>query len=388
MSLIVKGGSKEIEYSNVEFDSASNAFVCSTNNSEVQETFVIKLPFKMEVMPDSNFTEKIYCFKNHYHTGEKLIPLEFKESNNEAKRVGYIFSLENLVNNPEIFDNKYLKAIAFNTIKKLLKNEDVSIIAANATFRQDNNYELTDFYDDDLILVPICDNFVRFDNYDFKKYLFDFYIHGYFYCPHVNFYPQQNSSNYIKNKFNSIIVNLHFSAKESEVSNNPFLSAIINNVFHLQNNEVSRFHLYYQVIEMLMEKVFLKEIKKDICDEIPSSTGFDIKDKLREMMKDSFALSLLIGNNYSEIDSDVKEELVDNICSFLNFAKIKYENAEEKKKLNILLYKMRNTLFHGFSKVLENGSIDKSDLNLHFKRLNDSFECYIISLIYTFKITK
>lgn len=387
MSLIVKGGSKEIEYSSVEFDSESNAFICSTSNSAIQETFVIKLPFVMEMDPNPDFTEKIYCFKNHYHTGEKLFPVEFRESNNEAKIVGYIFSLENLVNNPEIFNNKYLKVIAFNTIKKLLKNEDISITAGIASYRPDNNYVLTDFYDDDLILVPICDNFVRFDNYDFRKYLYDFYCHGYSYCPHVNFYPQQNSSNYILNKFNSVVTNLHFSAKESIVSNNPFLSAIINNTFHLQNNEVSRFHLYYQVIEMLMEKVFLKEIKKDICDEIPNSTGFDIKDKLREMMKDSFALSLLIGNNYSDIESDVKDELIDNICAFLNFAKIKYETAEEKKKLNILLYKMRNTLFHGFSKVLENGSIDKSDLNTHFKHLNDSFECYIISLIYSFKIS-
>ena len=130
-----------------------------------------------------------------------------------------------------------------------------------------------------------------------------------------------------------------------------------------------------------MEKVFKNEVKNQLISRIGTLSGYDIKEFFRDSMRDSFALRKLLGQHYSGIENEIIEELTINIQDFLNYIGL----AFVEEGLPQAIYKIRNILFHGYSKILENNSFDKEYLSRYLKKINDSLEYLVIDLITTYK---
>lgn len=381
MPLTIKSGGNEILIRTVTFDEESNSFNCYDSPNE-GEIFSHSLPFKLDEFPSPDFTEKLYIFKNSLFTSKRLLKLKLNDKPGSNKLVGYIFQIEDLVSSPEIFENVHLKKIAYNVLLKLLQERDVSLRSNPTQYRQDSNYSLSDFYDSDSVIVVICDQFVSFPGYSFDKYLFDFFKHGFRLAPSYNFYPPSSTCTTVSNNYLQIQAALHLNGITNNLYSNFFIESLIKNVIFFSDNEVARFHLYYQVIEMLMEKVFKNEVNIKIMTNFNDLSSFDIKELFRETMKDSFALNHLLSNNYSGIVNEVLEELKGSIKIFFSYTQNPYETQE----LSQSVYKIRNVLFHGYSKILENNQLDKVQISIYLKKINDSLEYLIINLISTYKV--
>lgn len=380
MSLVITNGTNLLTIKSVVFDADSNAFFCHEKIDE-DPIFTYPLPFNIAEQPDDQFTEKIYLFKNNLLASRRLLKLKLKEKPGDNKLVGYIFSLSALIQNSDIFDNIHLQKIAFNVLKKLLEEKDLSLLAATPAYRSDSAYNLSDFYDEELVAIAICDQFVEFQNYSFTNYLPDLYTYGFRIAPSNDFNPPPSSSQLVINNFNSLQSAITVSAPKNNLHLNYFIQSLIKNDLFLNDNEVARFHLYYQVIEMMLEKVYKNEIKIGILSRFASLSSFDIKENLRETMKETYSLDKLTGGNYTEIETEILEELHLNIDSFLKYVSIEFEANEISRKI----YKVRNLLFHAYSKILENPKLVKDTINARLKNVNDSFEYLLIEIISSYK---
>ncbi len=379
MPLTITGGSTNIIISRVEFDTDGNNFLCY-EEGEPNAVFSQDLPFVLEEMPSPAFTEKIYFFKNTFYPSGKLLTIEIDERVGNSKTAGIIFSLDDLLNNPDIFENIHVRKVAFNVLKKLLEEKSLSIGSKPVPYRQDSAYTLFDFYDEDTVLVVICDQFVDFANYSFFNYLVSLYKSGFRYSPIGDFYPLPIESAIIQDSFLTLQKRIRLFASKNGLCSNYFIKELLANfIYSSKDNEVARFHLFYQVIEMLMEKVFKREVKEKMDKDFENTSGYDTKDFFREVMRDSYILDKVMSNTYSTIHPQIKEELSDNIDQFLTYTLTGIPDNFSGK-----LYKVRNTLFHGYSKVLENDTLDKLTTNSLLKKLNDSFELLIMELIFTY----
>ncbi|HJP62756.1 MAG TPA: hypothetical protein VJ844_04910 [Mucilaginibacter sp.] len=379
MPLTITGGSTNILIDRVEYDAATNSFLCYENGG-TDPVFSQDLPFILEEMPSQAYTEKIYFFKNTFYPSGKILTIEIDERLGSSKTAGVIFTLDDLLNLPEIFDNIHVKKVAFNVLKKLLEEKTLSIDSKPVPYRSDSAYNLFDFYDEDAILIIICDQFVTFNNYNFFNYLTTLYKSGFRYSPFAGFDPAPIESGIVQGNFSALQKRLRLFASKNELSSNYFIKELLTNfIYYSKDNEVGRFHLFYQVVEMLMEKIFKREVKEKMNKDFENASGYDTKDFFREVMRDSYVLDKLIGNTYSAIHPQIKEELSYNIEQFLTYTLTGIPDNFSGK-----LYKVRNTLFHGYSKILENDTLNKSITNSRLKKLNDSFELLIMELIFTY----
>jgi len=381
MALNIIGGNNLITIDEVKFDETNNQFCCYSSDLLTEALFTHELPFVLDEVPSAEFTEKIYFFKNELFQNKKVLSVEMRERSGSNKAVGFIFSLEDLMNSPEIFDTLVLRKIIFNVIKKLLSEETLSIKSKPTSWRQDEDYKLNDFYDSDSLIMVICDQFVNFPNYEFSNYLIKLFKYGFKYCPSHSFFPVPNNLNLVEENYNSLTKRIKLSASANELNKNFFVNQLISNSLYLQNNEVARFHMYYQAIEMLMEVVFKNEIKENIYDKnLDDLTGHGMKDFFREAMRDSSSLEKVIGGKYSDVDTLIKDEFLLRMEEFLSYIKMPVSESLPSR-----LYKVRNTLFHSFNKVLADSTLDKYIVDSHLKKTNDLFEYFVMELIYTFK---
>lgn len=379
MPLIIEGGANPITIKHVVYDSDANSFNCFETPDD-DPIFNFELPFDIDSLPTAEFTEKVYLFKNNQLNNSSLLKLKLKEKPESNKLVGYIFTLSSLVENPSIFENIHLKRIAFNVIKNLLEEKEISIKAKSPLYRSDASYSIYDFYDEDSIIIVVCDQFVAFKDYSFGDYLPSFFKYGFRISPYQNFDVLDTDCTLIKKNFSDLIAAITVSIPKNSLHKNYFIDSLLRNKLYLKDNEVARFHLYYQVIELLLEKVFKNEVKNEVIDKFSNLSGFDIKDILRNTMTETYSLDKLVGNKYSKIDIEIIEELNFHIDNFLKYIGITYEATEVSRKI----YKIRNVLFHGYSKVLANTNLDKINIDNYFKKINDSFEYLIIDLIVSY----
>ncbi|MNK04083.1 hypothetical protein D3C87_219390 [compost metagenome] len=380
MSLVIAHGTNQIPINHVVFDQVSNDFLCYEDEND-DPIFRYTLPFAIAALPSPQFTEKIYLFKNDFVTSNVLLKLKLKEKPDQNKLVGYIFPMSALKDNPGIFPNEHLKSTAFNVILKLLKEQDLSLTANSPIYRTDAAYELTDFYDEDLVVVAVCDQFVTFPDYDFMDYLPALYRYGFRLAPNFNFSPPASDCDVVINNYLGLQAAVNISIPKNQLHLNYFINSLLKNDLFLKDNEVARFHLYYQVVEMMMERVYKNEFKNELIIKFSTLAAYDIKESARDMVKETYSLDKLVGSNYSLINNDILDELHLRIEDLLAYIRITYNSQEISRKI----YKVRNVLFHGYSKVLENRHLDKNRINTYLKKVNDSFEYLLIDIVTSYR---
>lgn len=380
MSIVIADGSNKIIINNVTFDEDSNGFLCF-EDADDDAIFRYDLSFKLDEVPSDKYTEKIFLFKNDLITNNTLFKIKLKEKPEANKHVGYAFPMSALKDNPDLFSNEHLKKMAFNVIQKLLSEKDLSIKSNHTNYRSDAAYQLSDFYDEDIVIISICDQLVTFENYDFMNYLPSLYKYGFRFAPHYNFATAVSECNVITNKFAEIKSGITLSIPSNQLHLNHFINSLLKNELFLKDNEIARFHLYYQVIEMMMEKVYKNEFNNELIKKFSSLSSFDLKDSQRNMTRESYSLDKLVGSNYTTINSDILEELSVRIEDFLSYVQV----ALNVNDISSKIYKVRNTLFHGYSKILEKTILDKRKVTDYLKKVNDSFEYLIIDVITTYQ---
>ena len=138
----------------------------------------------------------------------------------------------------------------------------------------------------------------------------------------------------------------------------------------------AKFHLLYQIVEILINVVFDDKFKA-LMDSIDLSSEnlFEKKDDLNELVNEKKRVSWLF-SNYTSIPKD-KQDILDEVCKEL----LEKHRCKTQKALSDNLYAVRCLIVHKYY------SLNFDEHKDILSELNNAFLDVLISIIQTFKIT-
>lgn len=279
----------------------------------------------------------------------------------ERQRIGWIFPIQSIHSKEHSYsENAYYLKYAYVAWCHLL-----SSCVADVEFIEDFN--LFNFYQDDInLLVLDNDNCAKITDFDYDKYIVSLFQNGY-------------SESGLGNLFSDSIVH-DKTIKLCRMSNNlddiPYIIELFRNQIPNETNEISRFHTYYQIIEILISKVF-DDLFMKFLDELggDSNNLFERKEKLSEFTNEKYRVKRLC-NDYSKIETSLRNELNEKCKSLLV-----YTNGKTGNEMHDNLYQVRCLIVHRMY-LLD----DKAKIIL--KEINDLFLDLIIQLTMTFHVER
>lgn len=194
MPLKIKNELSEIEYSLTEVVPNINDEQTYFELSDVQNSIKIHIDYVLTIYRDNNNNTdhkhedySLFILKSWVLDKENDIFQVFdKEFYKEPNRVrlGWIFPIQALLSNEHQYaDNKHFLKYAYVAFLKLLKNEE-KYTTFNPQFTTiTNNYELTDFYGEDIIILVLSNSSLqKIDNFQIDNYITSLYSYGYYFC--------------------------------------------------------------------------------------------------------------------------------------------------------------------------------------------------------------
>lgn len=152
-----------------------------------------------------------------------------------------------------------------------------------------------------------------------------------------------------------------------------YINVLFMELIPLRESSYSKFHLIYQIVEILIGVVFNYKIKSFI-NEIEDSPDdlFEKREQLSDITTEKNRVIWLF-NNFSNIDLQ-KKEILNNLCE-----KMLQDNEKRYKENNVgnNLYAVRCLIVHNLY------SLDEDGREL-LKELNNSFLDVVLDILFTF----
>lgn len=450
MSLKIKivGEEKEFSAVNRKQDEEDNVIFELTSLSSKGE---YRFPTAFSNIDIRN-TAKVFIFKNKHFETRDIIQFRIEKENairsngkpSPDGHIGYFFSLQLLKedvptikqilkdasnSNPKILSaiNTYL----LFAVEVILKNEQGKVslapkVLSNNDIEDPGNLTINDLYSgEDIVILCINEESLKYsDQFSIDTYLCDLYKYGfYLFTKHgtkirYNELPIINK-NYNDSKTKHIKVTQTSDTIDFQTPNS-FYQTLLYELIQQDSKFPTSFIIFYQVIELLKDKVLKNEIKY-LPNDNDSKSGYDIRKavykKMDKLNSDAALVKRLFSSDYSNIDEDNKGFLRGKIETFIkesetsNEEKVKTELTElqdllkhfsankgdefydtismeikgiqqkvVKENFAPMLYQLRNIIVHNYSVIFEK-KIDESLIN----NIRMSFEYLIIDLLHTYK---
>lgn len=365
------------------------------------ESFSISYPFRPSVY-ESTEEYDIHLFKNRYGSSERHI---FQICHQNIC-FGWIFPLI-IFDDPDGFIQNILEITGFNgledqTIQNSLKLEENKTKkffyekVAYPAFRKlvedslihkpaevgKTEYKILDFYDEEtVVLIVSKTKLEKLSPLKIEDFIPDFFKWGYvlihkeddFYIIEVN---QQNPHSILDEKktFEKIKVEPLSKMLRNEV----YITELFKNVLKVKLHPLVRFHLLYQVIELLINQIGIQQFNDnvaaltDLQNIKPSDlrSVHEIKDLLERIRK------LDVPNEQERINKLIDEKCKLKKVDYQGFYKhdlIDDNNTELPKQI----YKLRNLLVHGYYSLF---SKDK-DIDKKIDLINRELEKLIVDIV-------
>lgn len=277
-------------------------------------------------------------------------------------RVGMIFPVQSLlsIEHDHAEDPYYLK-YAYVAMWKLLQQ-----------IEEKNKHDFTgeiyldDYYDpEQQILVIDQENASHISGFNIKNYTVSLFEKGYTYTGQGNVYTA----------FEEIERNLRLKSIPCKLSEIVYIDFMFRSQIPQEMEPFAKFHLLYQIVEILINVVFDDKFKA-LMDSIDLSSEnlFEKKDDLNELVNEKKRVSWLF-NNYASIPSD-KQGILDAACIEL----LKKHQCKTQKALSDNLYAVRCLIVHKYY------SLNYDEHKDILSELNNAFLDVLISIIQTFKV--
>lgn len=280
----------------------------------------------------------------------------------ESQRIGWIFPLQALLSTQHDYANnifflKYAYVAYYILINEInSKNEKVS----------KDNILLEDFYDDSLTLLILDKENISLltESFDINHYIVSLYKKGY------SWYGKGNLESNI-DKPNKII---RLKPISKELFDKKYIYTMFKNEIPKTQEAFARFHIYYQIIEILISVVFEDKFKK-FRENIDSSVEslFDQRDMLSNMIVEKQRVKWLF-SEYVSILQINRNRLNDECKRLLDQNKKKtYDEVAEN------LYTVRCLLVHSMY-ILDDHSHEI------LEDVNKAFIDVIMDILLSFKV--
>ncbi|KAA5532399.1 hypothetical protein F0919_16545 [Taibaiella lutea] len=339
---------------------------------------------------DYNFTlydtykpEEFECFPF-------LSPLYFKEENifevkvnTKIGRIGWIFPIQSLSSTAHSHSNNehYLK-YAFVVFYKLLLGEYFNHDIVFEAIDPSSYLSITDIYNSELIVLCTSkaktDKIFKFDISDYIPFL---YSSHYFHCSNPK---ELDLLRYVSTA--EQITSLTIKHISTLLKDEIFIKSLFRDLLKESNHPLVQFHLLYQIVELLINKVYDSEIENVLLSsKSREKKPHEILKDISVLQTEKYRITKLI-DSYLSIHPTSSAELIGLCKQVSQFYPQKNVDDEDKKSLNhagLAFYFVRNMVVHDFR------TISERDSNYAiFKQFVVTFEKFIIEIIINYKDEK
>lgn len=355
MSIIIKNESLEYTLDVYEFNNVNKQFVFKDNGDQLKAQFDYDLDIN-EMNDISNYDIHLLYNKN------------FAENNifqifDGDTRLGWLFPMQAIISRKHDFaENKHFLNYAYVAFLKLLiESENLKI--NNLSYREDCNYKLEDLFDIESthVLITSKANTEQINDYDYQNYIPSLYEKGYLSRYGGNY---KEIDCYGKIKLNKV---------SSDLNQEVFVKYLFNEILVESSHPLVKFYMLYQVIELLIEKIFNYELTI-LLDGLSKDEKnlFQVKEDLGSLANESERIKKLF-NQYSKHNAS-RNELM-NLCNVL----LEGIGRDKKNSPEKALYSVRNLYVHDYRSI-------PIEYKSQIEQINDVFEKVVIETIHTFNL--
>lgn len=357
MPLKVKYAEKDIVFSLSKNRNSSKDFSLLS----VPEDVEIFVPFTLSKEVDGNPEDFEMYILYSYDPPENAIFQVYERE--PEKRIGWIFPLQSIVSKEHDYaEDQYYLEYANIALKKLLADKDDYTgknIPEYDTMK--SSYSIVDFYPHNAIILVLEKKLVSsLDDLWLNNNLPALFKNGYSNNRDVK---KIKTSEEIEGNSTQKRKKIYLTPVCRQLRNNKFIELLINEISKkdVLTPPLLKFHLLYQVIEILLNGIFSTEMEKIIIQYNNEKTdSHDLRDQLLEINKDKVRL----------------EKLFIGFQGHLKFKNLyrNFSNKEEEISFHNALYEIRNQLVHRYHEL---ASHQKELL----KEINSEFEAIILDLL-------
>ncbi|TWT00593.1 hypothetical protein [Planomicrobium sp. CPCC 101079] len=349
---------ESIQYRFKEFDLEGNIILNELGNEENE----IEVKNPLNLIDGVNvFPCETFIFYNKNFSESNIYQVYEKE---ERIRVGWIFPLQALISKEHKYaENVYFLNYAYMALFNFFVKEGNTDKSLTPNFREDGIYTIEDFYDVENIQVLILSSMSlnKVSEFCIEDYYLDLYRKGYYLKKYDGEKEVVQADETIK-----------ISKISADMKSDPYPVHLFTDVLIAETHLLVRFHLLYQVIELIIDKIFNKELKSILVGLGAGEKKLSqIKDEFNELSKENNRIKKLFTEHIS--NNSLKSSLKDE-CNKLLLS----NGRDGKGDSGLSLYGVRNLIVHDYR------SISPTDYEL-IKEINYLFEEVVIDILISIK---
>lgn len=302
----------------------------------------------------------------------------YKEPN--RVRLGWIFPIQALLSNEHQYaDNKHFLKYAYVAFLKLLKNQE-EYTTFNPLFSKiTNNYKLTDFYGEDIIILILCNSpLQKIDNFQVDNYITSLYSYGYYFCQPIENLKEIDTRSDSENPTGK---NLILQKNSSCLQKEDYVYRLFKDLLKNEEHHLVRFYLLYQVIELIIQIVFERKILEEIknFNNNPDKNIRKLKEKIDNISTEKKRVSILINDDVKINNPNLLISCNELIKLFNDDDSNEKDDISKKQDLGGALYDVRCLIVHQFRKLPD------KILEENLREINKEFENIVIKIILDYK---
>lgn len=286
-------------------------------------------------------------------------------------RVGWIIPTISLVSDLHDFsDDEFFLKYAYIAIRESLISLNESLYTYSVPDDVDEVFYSKLFHEETAILVLSKTNLNNIDGFSIDRVFPSMLKHGY-----VSL-SSRNPSDIHHESDAEISRRLNLDLVSTDIKSSSLIGELLNVSFSYEEKPVFKFFFIYQVLELLIDRVYQKE-QESIVDELIAAKGDtgktkEVLDKIQNLTSEKKRISLLI-NEYSKTSGDLV--FLKTLCNEL----LVDLNRSQESSFEGYFYKIRNFIFHQY-RDFPKQSEDK------LNRIISEFVKFLPKLLSSFKL--
>jgi len=359
------------------FEEKKNCILCKFKSQDQEGLVEIKYPLDIVDSENPDEFQIFLLVKNDLNENDIF---QVFDKSPTPRRIGWCFPIQALNSTDHSFaDNRHFLPYAYVAANKLISecpdNSNISIPSIDDT----EPVEFTDFFPDSIaILIIHLPSIVPDTNFNLEKWVASLFIHGYIPLgtrPPIDLI-------WLGEKPEGKEPKILLKPISSALDISPFISTVLTDLIAFERNNLLVFFYLYQVIEFLMEKVYLIE-QEVLIDELLKVRNDSVKSKdilsdIQGLSSEKKRINRLINCYCKTLKNSDYNDLLESCNKFH-----KENDDKEYNDIGEALYKVRNVLFHQYRNVSSTQQSVLSDIipnliyfviNMLFNFSNDKAE--------------
>jgi len=339
------------------------------SSAEKNISLSVRVPLKIR---DKFTTQQFECLAFNSPTLHKEQDI-FQISVNDSKvgRIGWIFPIQSLASNKHSFaDNEYFLNYAYIAYFKLLLGEVLIEDQVIETMSFEQELSIDDIYDSQLVIMTLSNEKTKLiADFSIDDFLPALYLHNYFYYTGTEAFAKVG-----QNDDDIPLVKINLAPVSSDLKSEIYLKSLFKTHLIQNNHPLVQFHLLYQIVELLINRVYdceIRRILKATIDRV--KTPHEMLDETNEIASENWRIKRLV-EQYIPKKKYPPNSLTDASNDLLQF----FNNR--KDSLADAFYQVRNTVVHNYRTVakIDPNLTVLSNINTEFVRfLVDVLENYV-----------